>query len=1247
MKTKLKKIVSLTLIAVLILSSFSMGSVFGIGTETISNDVQIEKNSSNVEDGYAYYNLDKAGNKEGVSNTAESYVIDEEKGSIKTSKTITPTDTENEFEINLEVTTTEKFHELNLSDDAAVVLVLDCSGSMQWDLDNGGYCNVDGCENKGKYVKSGQDPWYHIWGAPSRFEMMSDSLLGKGSSAGFLNEFADSKHAKRMVSVVYFGQDVNPDKTIGWTDVTDSQGLDKIREAVSFETLKSDIWSQTSQGAGLAAAVDLLKNDASIKDIPNRYVVLLTDGRPEGPHPDGDYAEAQAQIVKEDCNAFLYSIGFGTKDITMLREDKKPVNEWLKEDISSPECFVSVQSGEELDLGLGSIAQTIRNASSAWKVTDPMGENIIFDGFITQGDSATFDDGVIEWDLTKMIPLVSNDGTCKYSLSYKVRLDNTNNSFEEGKYYTTNGYTTASYFFVEDIFEDGKIVVSNKDSIKQHEFNVPAVKGYTGHLNIKKIEELESGKSELLEGAEFKLVHKEDNCSVCEGRVKAIGAITGVTDANGVVTLSDIPSGHEYTLIETTSPDGYKKNKTTYDVKVEYGVVKVDGKTVGENDSVVVKNVPFDPVTVDLSGTKLFDNKTPDNNEFEFKLEKVNDDDSTEVLQTVKNNKSSFAFEPLTFDADGSYTYLVTEVKGASDDIVYDSTEYRVVINVNKDYELEKYVADVTITKASAPNDILEKITFDNVSRTPVDVNLGAEKLLNGEEPQTNEFEFTLAQKDAEGEYKVIQTVNNDGKAVVFDKLTFDKAGEYEFVIDELVGENPDVVYDKAEYSVKVIIEPEKDGNSYVATVVYTNGDGGEVETAVFDNSSRTPVDVELTAEKLFDGKAPQTNEFEFTLAQKDSEGEDKVLQTVNNDGKAVAFDKLTFDKAGEYEFVIDELVGENPDVVYDKAEYGVKVIVEPDKDSDGYLTTVVYTNEVGEAVDKAVFNNVSRTPVDVRLAAEKIFDGKDPQTNEFEFTLAQKDAEGEYKVLQTVNNDGKAVVFDKLAFDKAGEYEFVIDELVGENPDVIYDKAEYGVKVIVEPEKDGDGYVATVVYTNEASERINTPVFYNVSRTPATAQIHATKLLDGKFADGSDFEFVLYEKDAEGKYVEIEKVKNVGKDIDFSEMTFEKAGTYEFKLVEVKGNREDIGYDETVYYVNVNVSADEETDGYVVENVVLKSGDKEYVAYEESTIVFNNKTIELPPETGDANNPVAWINAMLVALVITAYTGIKYRRIK
>lgn len=126
--------------------------------------------------------------------------------------------------------------------------------------------------------------------------------------------------------------------------------------------------------------------------------------------------------------------------------------------------------------------------------------------------------------------------------------------------------------------------------------------------------------------------------------------------------------------------------------------------------------------------------------------------------------------------------------------------------------------------------------------------------------------------------------------------------------------------------------------------------------------------------------------------------------------------------------------------------------------------------------------------------------------------------------------------------------------------------------------------------------------------RNAITVTLTATKLLDGEDATGSNFEFELY-KIVEGKEVRIQKVKNEGKNINFSELSFDETGTYTYYMREVGGGDQYIKYDDTVYKIVITV--DKGADG----NYEVKS--KTYTVVSESDeavpldkITFNNFTV-------------------------------------
>lgn len=85
------------------------------------------------------------------------------------------------------------------------------------------------------------------------------------------------------------------------------------------------------------------------------------------------------------------------------------------------------------------------------------------------------------------------------------------------------------------------------------------------------------------------------------------------------------------------------------------------------------------PTSVLLGGTKVLDGRALAEGEFTFVL---NDADGNE-LQTVTNNaQGGFCFDQITYDADGTYEYTISEVKGDAEGVTYDDATIAVKVVV-------------------------------------------------------------------------------------------------------------------------------------------------------------------------------------------------------------------------------------------------------------------------------------------------------------------------------------------------------------------------------------------------------------------------------------------------------------------------------------------------------------------------------------------------------------------------------------
>ena len=254
---------------------------------------------------------------------------------------------------------------------------------------------------------------------------------------------------------------------------------------------------------------------------------------------------------------------------------------------------------------------------------------------------------------------------------------------------------------------------------------------------------------------------------------------------------------------------------------------------------------------------------------------------------------------------------------------------------------------------------------------------------------------------------------------------------------------------------------------------------------------------------------------------------------------------------------------------------YSVKEV-----DKDGNLVTTVdgYTSE--QTAGLTVTNKYAVKPTSASLEVTKKLTGRKLKADEFEFVL-KNDTDG--SELQKVKNtaDGK-VTFAPIEYTKAGTYNYTIVETnAGKTVDgVTYDNLE--VKVTVEVTDDGEGKLhANVTYP--ADKEFNNS--YGTSK--AKAALEVTKKLTGRELKADEFEFTLTDQDGNVK----ETVKN-DKDgnVKFSELEFDKAGTYTYKIAEKAGTATGIQYDTKTITATVTVA---DNGKGVLEATVAYDGEK------------------------------------------------------
>lgn len=299
---------------------------------------------------------------------------------------------------------------------------------------------------------------------------------------------------------------------------------------------------------------------------------------------------------------------------------------------------------------------------------------------------------------------------------------------------------------------------------------------------------------------------------------------------------------------------------------------------------------------------------------------------------------------------------------------------------------------------------------------------------------------------------------------------------------------------------------------------------------------------------------------------------------------------------------------GSLPGVTNDSSKViNVKVI----DNGDGTISVTSDTQGTFTFVNTYVPDPTDETsPTDSAVTIKKVLDGRTLKADEFSFTMMDENGNG----VQATNAEDGSVVFPKLTFDKEGIYTYTISETNDNKGGVNYDTTTYKAIATVTDDTSGKLKVEWKV-TDAQGKEINEITFNNkYTVQPTSLTLGATKVLEGRELADKEFLFVL--SDEEGNVVEEAYNDKTGK-VTFSDLTFDKAGTYNYTVTEKNTNAKGITYDESVYNIQVDV-VDNEDGTLNMTTTTTKDG-------EVSSIVFKNKaekdSVPEQPEKGDTSN--------------------------
>lgn len=558
-----------------------------------------------------------------------------------------------------------------------------------------------------------------------------------------------------------------------------------------------------------------------------------------------------------------------------------------------------------------------------------------------------------------------------------------------------------------------------------------------------------------------------------------------------------------------------------------------------------------------------------------------------QVEKTV-TSAEEFSFGEIEYEKPGKYTYYIAETTPAKSDpswlggVSYSSAEYKVTVTVKDDgkgnltepvVKMEQIYKDDGTATSQVIDDQIAVIT-NTYRPKETSVTLKATKRFTGGELAGNDFTFQLL----DGDGSVVQTVQNekDGK-VAFAAIDYATPGDHDYTIKEVKGADSTVVYDAKGVKVHVKVTDEK--GELKATVTYD----GEKAVPTFTNTKPT-ADVTVEATKVLAGKDLTADAFTFGLY--DQDGNEDARGTNDKNGKV----KLTVKglNLGEYDYTLkEEKAGQSVDgVAYDAKEVKVHVKVEQNQD-DNNKTKVTVTYD-GTAT-APTFNNTYTAKGSVELTATKtikVADGFDHTTKpaDGEFTFDLKDAAG--NVIATAKNDANGKVcftreFQLSDLDGAAskDFTYTIVEQPGAEPGMVYDNHTLTYTVTVTDGGNGALNAKAIVTSASGSD-----TFTNTYQPAATglalgAQKSYVKKDDNTPIVPKDGEFTFDVYEGKMTAEQLAGAKPVrtatnGADgsVNFDAFSYAKPGTYEYTIVERKGDLAYVTYDDAVHHAVVTV---------------------------------------------------------------------------
>ena len=650
---------------------------------------------------------------------------------------------------------------------------------------------------------------------------------------------------------------------------------------------------------------------------------------------------------------------------------------------------------------------------------------------------------------------------------------------------------------------------------------------------------------------------------------------------NESLTIPNLPAGTQYQVYEQT-PSGWVLVKQSGESGVIEPLKNAQATLVNDYQPGKTQATIVGTKTVNGDASKVKAGK------YLFELSDLGGGMQPETVSCGAGG--SIAFSPITYDAAGTWTYKVKEVVPQDQgNIQYDTHEETVTVTVSDD--------GAGNLSSSVQYDS-DGVAFDNHDATPTTGSLSITKSVEGAVDASKEFTFDVTTiKDGVRTTKQVEV----GAGQTLDVGEFPEGTTYSIAETDI----------PAGYTLK--------GSSGAAGTIVA----GETQNATFTNAYSAKGSVALKATKKLTGGTLESGQFSFELRDKAA---GNVPQTVTNDADgSVLFEPLSYTTAGEYHYVIAEVVptqdapGFDASIAYDAHEEEVTVKVTDN--GDGTLSAVATYDK-----DGAVFENGVK-PGSIQLTKRVTGGTKAVADKKFPFELVLKDAKGEplSGTFACSNTNGATGTI------KNGDtIEVAADQTVkieGIPAGATYEFAEQVPAGFVQQSANAIQGVVGAKETAKAS-------VVNAYAASGSWTPDATKVLNGSELANGQFTFKLL--DSEGNVLQTASNDSDGK-IVFQpiQYTAEDHGkTFEYSIVEVNDNQDNYVYDRHTAIAKVKV--EDNGDGTMTVTPTYGTGN-------DDGNTFTNLWKLVMPETGQVSYPLLAGFGILVVLVSSV--GLAFRR--